>query len=547
MLNLTHNDKPDALEYMNNVSVDKRVFFDIDAVRRAMDFEEALAETCEGITGEVFEEQNQEGCLNNNILYNIGSTDRSKDAIIEYLKKEVGENKYYMLQVYDKRKKTSRFSLDKSNVLVPLLDNGYAKMFLTEYLIYRDHLKAYSSMRTKVSSYFEKTAIDGIESLGYNWTRSITGRLYTKDDNIQNIKKLYLDSMRSENDDYVLVWGDLDQIDLRIAYYTLLSESDEDNKIFKEYDDKYEAIARIIDNKLCRQFNKEYFKENRKKYKTAILAKCYGQTSVSTMATINDKDFVDTLENYLSSNKRYSSWKDKVWSVSEKESVDVYTYFGEHLRINLTDCKTRDQRIDRLLNAPIQSTTNNVVMHIVNQTVRKAREMGIDRDKFRVYMIRHDEPIYMLHKSALSFLKVIKNYTAVQIDDWEPITMSLNVGTYYTKSENDYYGDFFDGVDVMNDRQIVPDKSFYYEPLKVPSGQSKGNVKFNIDLPMIYIDDNAYEIDENMHIKFQIHNIILKYMIEHGLYSITLNMSDNSLKMRDISLYGKNVYINVAS
>lgn len=547
MLNLTHNDKPDSLEYLNNLSVDKRVFFDIEAVKRAMGYESALADTCGKIAGEVFEECNGMGSLGITILSSIGSTDKSKNAIIEYLRREVGESREYMIQVYDKKKRKNRFSLDKKNVLLPLLESGYAVNFIQEYLTYREHLAAYNQMRSKVRTMFKPTGVDGIESLGYNWTRSITGRLYTKDDNIQNIKKLYLDCMRSENDDYVLVWGDLDQIDLRIAYYTLLSESKDDDVIFKQCDDKYEAIARIIDRKLGRQFNIDNFKENRQKYKRAILSKCYGQTSSSTMNTISDKDFVDTLENYLDSNNRYSSWKNKVWNSVNNDFIDVYTYFGEHLRINLTDCKTKDQRVDRILNAPIQSSTNNVVMHIVNNTVRRAREIGFGSDKFRVYMIRHDEPIYMIHKSALSFLKVIKNYTAIQVDDWGPLTMSINVGTYYTKSENDLYEEYLGGVDVMSDRKIISDSTFYYEPLKTPLGKNASNVDIDISLPNVCIGDTTYSIDENMHVKFQIHNIILKYMIEHNLYSITLNISNNSLRLRDISLYGRNVYLNVIS
>ena len=45
MLNLTNKDRPNELEYLNNISVDRRVFFDKQKVIDTMQFEQALSST----------------------------------------------------------------------------------------------------------------------------------------------------------------------------------------------------------------------------------------------------------------------------------------------------------------------------------------------------------------------------------------------------------------------------------------------------------------------------------------------------------------------
>lgn len=518
MLNLTSKDKPDSFEYFTNLSYDRRVFFDREKVINTMVYERALSETelklsvdslCSGIG---------EGGMSLGDMDKFGGSRVSKDIILQYLSNEVGPRRQHMLMLYDKKTKKNRYSLDKNFILTPLFENGIATEFLSEFISFREHKKAASDMQRIVSERFEDTGVDGISSLSYDWTRALTGRLYTSNENIQNIAKLYLNAMRGPTDDYVLVWGDFDQIDLRVAYYTVISESRADDEIFEQYEDKYEAIARIIDKKLGRQFNIDNFKDNRKKYKRGILARCYGQQLSQLTSTVGDKDFAIMLDKYYNENDRYSSWYSSVIDkIRDVDSVDIYTYFGNVNHVPLSDCNTGEQMADRVLNCPIQSTSNDIIMHMVNKTVREFRALGINEDKFRVYMVRHDEPIFLMHKSCLKYLPIIRNNTVLQIDDWGPVTMTLDVGKYYTESEAEKYKDYF-GVDDVSVGAVKVPRSTYYNPFTSPDLTPEeyahteiSIIEFN-DGYSLCIGDCKYSLDMKKHIRNQIYEYLSEYV-----------------------------------
>lgn len=538
MLNLTNKDRPNELEYLNNISVDRRVFFDKQKVIDTMQFEQALSSTdldlainallinCGGIYTEIGSKDK------------FGGSNDSKMAIMQYLLDEVGEKRRYLLQKYDGRTHESKLSLDANAVLKPLLDMGIATEFLSSYLSYRTHKKAASDMKKKVDSYFVDTQYAGISSLSYQWGRALTGRYYTSNDNIQNISKLYLPCMRGENDDYLLVWGDLDQIDLRVAYYTVMSEDPEDDAIFEKYDDKYEAIARIMDRNLGRVFNYEKFQDNRKKYKKGILARCYGQSLSMLTKEIGDKDFTKMLDDYFKSNNRYSQWYEEVmYNIGRGDDVDIYTYFGNRCHVTLDDLTTSEKKADRILNTPIQSTSNDIIMHIVNNTVREFRKNKIGEDKFRVYMVRHDEPIYMIHKDALDYLPIVRKNTVLQVNDWGPITMSLNIGKYYTEEQYDLYRDYFGDDDVSAGAKIVKRDDVYipFEPVVI-----QNNPVINVSGNEVTIGTSKYDINVNEHILYQVHECIFNYMEERGLAAETFKVADGcDVTLRNININSK--------
>lgn len=552
MINLTYKDRPDSLEYFNNLSYDRRVFFDRPKVINTMIYEKALADTEKQLAIDSLSVGLGEGDLYVGDEDKFGGSKRSRELILEYLIDVVGPKRQHMLKVYDKQTRSSRYSLDKNNVLTPLIDAGIATEFLTEFTSYREHNKAAGDMAKKVKEKFNPTDVEGISEIQYMWTRALTGRLYTNNENIQNIAKLYLSAMCGPSDEYLLVWGDFDQIDLRVAYYTVLSESPEDDAIFEQYDDKYEAIARIIDRKLGREFNIDNFKENRKKYKKGILARCYGQSLSQLSATVGDKDFCKMLDKYFQENDRYSSWYSSVVdTIQNCDDIDVYTYFGSVCHVTLGDCSTSEQKVDRLLNCPIQGTSNDIIMHMTNKTVQDMRAMGVNEDMFRVYMIRHDEPIFLIHKSCLKYLSLIRRNTVMQVDDWGPITMSLGIGKYYSVDEYEGYKDYFGDEDVASGAvKVHRDK--YYEPFSNPEDRIFAEQKY---MPIRLVGDSTgmyltvgdvkYPIDGNKHKRLQINDILASYI--HSVSktpSMTFDATDFPIQMYNMYVNGVYLYFH---
>lgn len=542
MLNLTSKDKPDDFEYFSNISYDKRVFFDTAKVLRTIDIEGSMALTDRELAIDSLSAGLGYGDLDIGDISKFGGSKLSRGLILDYLASELGDKRMYMMKKRDKKTGRETYSMSTSEVLNPMMDAGIAVEFLTNFIAYRKHKKAAGDMLKRVNERFENTSVQGISSLSYEWTRALSGRMYTRHDNIQNIAKLYLTAMTVPNDDYLLVWGDFDQIDLRVAYYTVISESAEDDKIFNTYDDKYEAIARIIDKRLNREFNIDNFKENRIKYKRGILARCYGQSIQSSIGTVGDKDFAKMLDEYFKANDRYTSWYDSVVSKVDSENVTVYTYFGHERNVNFNDLTTSDKKIDRLLNCPIQGTSNDIIANMVNKTVRDFRNIGVDEEKFRVYMVRHDEPIFIIHKSCLQYLYLIKRNTVIQVDDWGPITMSLDIGKYYGESQYDEYAEYFGNEDVSAGAVRVQ-RQDYYHPFNKPIAYRGVSYEIRYEDFSLYVNDVEYRIDPRKHIKFQVHEILASYAMSMNMQSILFSVvGDNDLGLKNIFVDG--VYLN---
>lgn len=547
MLVLSSKNTPNSFEYFNNLSYDRRVFFDRKQVIDIMIYEQALAETERNLSIDSLCTGMGIGDLYLGDESKFGSGKVSRDLIKEYLLDSVGDKKRYLLEVYNKESRSREISLSKEKVLKPLLNKGYSTEFLSEFISFREHNKAAGDMAKKLKERFNNTHVDNVSELSYSWTKSITGRLYTVNENIQNIAKVYLSAMRGPSDDYLLVWGDFDQIDLRVAYYTILSESAEDDDIFEHTDDKYEAVARIMDKKLNREFNLEKFKENRNKYKKGILARCYGQSLSQLNETIGDKDFCVMLDNYYKQNKRYSCWYDSIIELirSDVDSVDIYTYFGSKNHVKLSDCKTSAEKLDRLLNCPIQGTSNDIVMHMTNETVKSFRSAGISEEFFRVYMIRHDEPIFLIHKDYLHMLPKIQSNTMISVDDWGPITMTLGIGTYYNVDESEKYESYFN-KNLNKDIIVGKARAGHYDPFNKPDDVENEltEVEYLVDngVPKIVVGSIMHSIDTNKNFRLQVNNILVEHVIKYcNSVNHTFKIIDFPVKMYNI--FDKGVYL----
>ena len=85
LLNLKYTDKPDGLEYLANLSVDKRVFFNKKKVMDTIIFEQALADTDLELSVDALCIGLGESDLYVGDLNKFGGSHVSRDLILEYL------------------------------------------------------------------------------------------------------------------------------------------------------------------------------------------------------------------------------------------------------------------------------------------------------------------------------------------------------------------------------------------------------------------------------------------------------------------------------
>jgi hypothetical protein len=209
-----------------------------------------------------------------------------------------------------------------------------------------------------------------------------------------------------------------------------LNEGGEYADIFRESPDRYEGMARIVGKKLGMPFNAEKFKEERTSYKVGTLARTYGMYVTNLIRKTGNKEFAKTLDAYFKDNARYMAYVENInRMIATRKEIVIRDYFGVERAIVV---RRKDRHvIFQCLNTPIQSTSNSIVINFVNAVIKRFRALGFGPDKFRVYLIRHDEPVFMIHKDCRPYINLIRDYQTVAVDDWSLLTMHGEVGYNY--------------------------------------------------------------------------------------------------------------------
>ena len=415
MLFLTKTDYPDFEAYEKNISGDLYVLFDYKKLFAKVSHIRSLKNTLERQLMDYME-------------YSTGTRKSiNRDNIIDLLLDYENVPEDLLLN-----KRGDSFSLDQSKVLKPLHKKGFAEEFLEKYFDYQLFKVAderISSTMTRMKKVGEENRLLG--KLDFVYNRKATMRYYTENENIQAISKIFLDSMTVE-EDWIMYWMDLPQIDLRVAYNTILREDNEEvDKIFKEVEDKYEAIARILTKKLDLEFNLEEFKRNRDNYKVAFLAKVYGAHEYTLKQSINDDDFLNMLDNFMKKNEAYQNFVEELkLHLTYSDSIEIMDYFGVSSEVEVLK-RAPYLTLDSALNRPVQTTSNSIIVHQVNYLMEKFRGAGVPEDKVRIYLIKHDEIVVKLHKDYLGYSYVFEEINEVIIDDWAPIKAEGKLGYYY--------------------------------------------------------------------------------------------------------------------
>jgi len=306
------------------------------------------------------------------------------------------------------------FSLDRGKVLDKLYANNYAHEFLEMY----NDMQSAKSISSKLKSVAESChsplqLSDGSEiyKLSFEVSQQVNLRYnYKSCDIISQIPRDFVNSI-TVPEGYVLVWGDFAQSDFRVAYNCFM-RSEESDRLMRRYDDKYEALYRMIYEKNGLKFDEAKFKENRAMYKQLVLATVYGTRS-STVKEENEAiklitAFLMTCPNYV----KYYKFLQETSNIPLK----LRSYFGyEQLRLPKYSAS---ETVNDRLNAPVQTGTSELIINLVTSILKEARSRGLSEEDFGLYLTRHDEPIFYLKESCMDSIGWLHNFEDIVVDDW---------------------------------------------------------------------------------------------------------------------------------
>lgn len=351
----------------------------------------------------------------------------SKDTVLTYLMDyENCPSRYF------KTRGVKGYSINMKRCLLPLKSNCSAPVreFLDYYMTYRSLNSLVNSTKEILDNCNRDDAVDHngnvLSKLPFDVNQQANLRFnYRNYDVIAQIPKKAANCI-SVDDGYVLVWGDAAQSDIRIAY-NLFLRSPENDVVFSKYDDKYEALARIVSRELGEEFDPVKFKDERPVYKRLALATMYG-TRGSQVS--EDDRFISIFSQFLSKCPKYQAYYDTLSDMHYLGlPLTIYSYFGNELTSPVFPTQT--QTVDRALNCPNQTGTSEVIMLVVLSVLERFKAMGYSDDDVSLYLVRHDEPIFRVKKEVMADSWVFRCFEQIHIDDWIPLSFNFSFGYNY--------------------------------------------------------------------------------------------------------------------
>lgn len=298
-----------------------------------------------------------------------------------------------------------------------------ATEFLTQYMAHRSMKSKRDSLRKLVEGCKNSVAKDrygrDLAKIPFIASEQVNRRFnYKNYDIISQIPKSEA-SMIGVEDGYFLAWGDFAQSDFRVAY-NLFMRSPENDEIMNRYEDKYEALARIVSKSLGREFDLDKFKTDRKLYKKLTLATVYG---MADSGVPEENEFIQMFSQFLSTCDKYVEYRKRISDNSLMQTpIRITSYFG-YDQYAMPDSRNADKLMYDALNMPNQTGTSELVILTVNSILETARECGLSEDQFGLYLTRHDEPIFRIKEDAMEYLWILKKHSTILVDDWTPLRM----------------------------------------------------------------------------------------------------------------------------
>lgn len=360
----------------------------------------------------------------------------SREVVLQYLK-----TYEFCPQRFFKSKGVKGESINMKSCLQPLQENGYAVEFL-DYYMHFSSLKSKVNSITKLSELCKEPWKEGdkevlnehgkvLYQVPCHPNQQVNRRFNYKDfDIIAQFPKKETAHCISVEEGYVLAWGDFAQSDFRIAY-NLFMRTPENDAVMAKCEDKYEGLARIVNQKAGLPFNQEKFLEERPLYKQLTLATVYGKRDSTTK---KEADFIKKFAKFLEGCPKYVEFRDRVLETVELQPavIAVESYFGFEQAINASyEQSARENLLERTLNCPIQTATSEVVIFSTNKILDDFYEQGWSEDDVSLYYVRHDEIVLRVRKEALKDAWILKQLEQIFVDDWTPLSLNFEFGYNY--------------------------------------------------------------------------------------------------------------------
>ena len=453
MVKYTKNDLIDVAGYDAALNRRGYILFDRDTATADVEYMKSRAETL--ANDAIFTMKLHSGCR----YYSL-----SKESVLNYLM-----NTEKCPVHYFRNNKTQSASLDMKKVLGKLKSNGKAVEFLDSYMEHRSLKSKYESFRKLIAGCTRYVAddVNGAKLYAIPFEASVQKNLRFNFRSYDIISQIPKESCRNiaVEDGYFLAWGDFAQSDFRIAY-NLFMRSEENDKVMQAYDDKYEALARIMKRTLGQEFDLEEFKEQRKLYKQLVLATIYGTRG----SVVPEEDaFIRAFAAFLNKCPRYSEYYKRLQGhLDMKSAIRLVSYFGSEEFIYYN--QNKDSTLFDALNSPVQKGTSEIVIRTVMSILEMARAEGYDEDQFSLYFTRHDEPLFRIRMDAIDSLWILKQHSEILVDDWSPLALDFDYGYHYKIHDDDLMQKAQDCYDKYKDRIEVFEPSAQsnttYYPIK---------------------------------------------------------------------------------
>lgn len=475
MLNLRYTDVPDLEKYEQNIGADgSKIYIDeakyITALNTFTAQLDSSAAACRNLIR----------LITLHKYYEINA-DSMYAALIDYA--GLSERDFEV-----RTPDGTRRSLDRTKILTPIQNRleenvhkaqegiQLALQLIERYLEYTELKSLCNNARAKLKRFSQDTT-EGwgptLRTIDFHYTQRVTGRYYTKDDNIQGWNLNMVTSIAAPKD-YFLVWCDFAQIDLRVAYQLYLKMAgSQDDKIYVQTEDKYEAIFTIMNNALEQTPDYALFQEYRQAYKRAVLSAIYNASENSLGKAINNRDLAHALKTYIDTNPRYKAFRDTLDRVMQFGiEINIVDYFGFKRNMPIASASHFYESYSAVAqgcNTPIQATSNSIVVHWINSVVDKFQSLGYNQDKFRPYLIRHDEGVFLVHIDVMKDLWHLQDFCKIAVDDWDILSMEPHMGFYYKEEEPEleqmYHDKCLANKDKFQPRSVTQPRSPDYTPL----------------------------------------------------------------------------------
>lgn len=317
------------------------------------------------------------------------------------------------------------------DVVDRLINKGVAADFLALFKEWASIKASYE----KMLSMFEKAKPTSLKSnrgtrlrqVNYQLKVAVTGRVYSREENIQNISYRYLNVIAAP-EGYLLMYTDFQQIEPRIQYYVLYRDPSLDESFIRS-EDTYEFMFHVTNP----QYIDDFTKELRNEFKAPFLSAVYGQHIKVTEEQLRPKELATNLHRWLENNHRRNEYIAKLnEKIDLNEPITVSTYFGYRMTVAPNSDK-KSKTLRDLINYPVQGTAHEIVAHYSLKTLEASKNKNLD---VQLLFSRHDEPVFLVKMDHLKeILKIVEDHSIVMIGDWKPMTCDAIFSTHYKDSE----------------------------------------------------------------------------------------------------------------